>query len=145
MALAVYNPFRMIDSALSRDPMFRDFFREIERPQAQASVLLVPRMNVTENEKAYEVTLEVPGLKKEEIHLEVEGGRLAVWGEKKTETETKDKKYHVREISLGSFRRELVLPDEVDSGKIEAGYDHGHLKITLPKSAEKTARKISVS
>lgn len=146
MALVTYNPFRV----MAQDPFFREFFRGFDTANlpeaAEARVMVVPRMNLEEHDKAYELTVEVPGLPKENIHIEVDGGRLAVWGEKRTEKAEngKDKKFHLREISYGSFRREILLPDDVRADAIEAKYDNGHLKITLPKVEAKVARKIEV-
>lgn len=148
MAITVYNPFRALESSLARDPFFRDFFRDFDRTtSSNEAMLLAPRMNVTEKDGAYEATFEVPGLAKEDVHIELENGRLAVWGEKKSEkTSDKDAKVHVREITYGSFRRELVLPDDVDAEKIAANYDNGHLKLTLPKVVQqKKTRTIALS
>ncbi len=145
MALAVYNPFRIIESSLSRDPFFREFFREAER-NGDVSLVLAPRMNVAERAGAYEVVLEVPGLAKEDVNIEVNEGRLVVWGEKKSEREDKDKKVHVREITYGSFRRELSLPEDVQEDGIQAAYENGHLKLTLPRvDKKKTARKVALA
>lgn len=149
MAITVYNPFRALESSLARDPFFREFFRDLERsaPAATEQLVFAPRMNVSEKEGAYEATFEVPGIAKEDIHVEIDQGRLAIWGEKKTEKTTdKEHKLHVREITYGSFRRELVLPDDVDAEKIAATYDNGHLKLTLPKAVQqKTARRIALA
>lgn len=148
MAISVYSPFRALESSLARDPFFREFFRDLDRGSAPTEQLVfAPRMNVTEKEGAYEATFEVPGLAKEDVHVEVNQGRLAVWGEKKSEKTTeKEHKVHVREISYGSFRRELVLPEDVDADKIAASYDNGHLKLTLPRVVQqKTARRITLS
>lgn len=146
MALVTYNPFRV----MAQDPFFRDFFRGLEGngvpEMPEARVMVVPRMNLEEHDKGYELTVEVPGIDKENIHIEVEGGRLAIWGEKRTERSdgAKDKKYHLREITYGSFRREILLPDDVKADSIEAKYDNGHLRVVLPKVEAKVPRKIEV-
>lgn len=146
MALAVYNPFRLIESSLSRDAFLREFFRENERGNAEVSMVIAPRMNVAERADAYEIVLEVPGMAKEDINVEVNEGRLVVWGEKKTEREDKGKKVHVREISFGSFRRELTLPDDVQPDGISAAYDNGHLRLTLPREEKKkSARRVALA
>ena len=149
MAITVYSPFRALDSTLARDSFFREFFRDFERsaPAAEATALFAPRLNVSEHERAYEATLEIPGIAKEDVHIEVENRRLAVWGEKRAEKATDgERKLHVREITYGSFRRELVLPDDVDAEKIAAAYDNGHLKLTLPRIVkQKTTRQVSIS
>lgn len=146
MALAVYNPLRLLESSFSRDPFFRDFFRDLERTNPETQVLFAPRMNVVEHPEAFEVVLEVPGLTKDDINIEVDQGRLAIWGEKKTEKEEQGKKVHVREITYGSFRRELALPDDVVQDKIQASYDNGHLRLTLPRQDKKAAvRKVGIA
>lgn len=148
MAITVYSPFRALESTLARDSFFRDFFRDLERqaPASEATALFAPRMNVSEHEGAYEATLEIPGIKKEDVHIEVENRRLAVWGEKRSEKRTEgEHKLHVREIVTGSFRRELLLPDDVDADKIAASYDNGHLTLTLPKIVkQKTSRTVAI-
>lgn len=146
MALAVYNPFRLLESGFARDPFFRDLFRELERTNEEMPVMLAPRMNVTERADAYEVVLEVPGLAKEDINVEVNEGKLMVWGEKKVEKEDKNKKVHVREISYGAFRREFVMPDDVRQDAVQAAYENGHLKLTLPRMEKKNAvRKLDIA
>lgn len=154
MALAVYNPLRLLETSFSRDPFFREFFRDMERSMGagtggDVSVVLAPRMNVAERQDAYEVTFEVPGLKKEDINIEVNEGRLAVWGEKKVEREEQGKsgkKEHIREIAYGAFRRELTLPEDVNAEEIQAAYDNGHLKITIPRVVQqKQVRRVNVS
>jgi len=146
MALAVYNPLRLLESSFSRDPFFRDFFRDLERTNQETQVLFAPRMNVVEHPEAFEVVLEVPGLTKDDINIEVDQGRLAIWGEKKTEKEEQGKKVHVREITYGSFRRELALPDDVVQDRIQASYDNGHLRLTLPRQDKKAAvRKVGIA
>ena len=145
MSLVTYSPFRM----MARDPFLRDFFRNELHNGAdlqEARVMVVPRMNLEEKDSAYNLTVEVPGLSKEDIHIEIDAGRLAIWGEKRAEkTEEKGKKFHLREISYGSFRREILLPDDVKAEAIEARYDNGHLAVTLPKVERKLPRKIEVT
>ncbi len=146
MALAVYNPFRVLESSFSRDPFFRELFREGSRTNGEVSLVLAPRMNVTERAESYELTLEVPGLAKEDLNIEVNDGRLAVWGEKKAERQENDKKIHVREIVHGAFRRELTLPEDVRQDGIQAAYENGHLKLTLPREdKKKSARRVALS
>jgi HSP20 family protein len=131
---------------MTRDPFFREFFREFDRSNQETQLLFAPRMNVVEHPEAFEVVLEVPGLTKDDINIEVDQGRLAIWGEKKTEKEDQGKKVHVREITYGSFRRELTLPDDVVQDRIQANYDNGHLKLTLPRQDKKAStRKIGVA
>lgn len=148
MSLVTYSPFRLFETQLSRDPLFRDLLRGFDSGAApdDRPTLLVPRMNVEEKDTHWLLTLELPGLSRDDIHVEVDKGRLAVWGEKKVERaeDKKDRKVHVREISYGSFRRELVLPETVAADQISASYDNGHLVLNLPKVPATAARKIEI-
>lgn len=130
--MTVFNPFR--------DPAFLNFFSFVEPGQPK----LVP-MTVTETAVAYEATYELPGMSKEDIHIELSNGILAVWGEKKQKKS--EDKVLIREGQYGAFRRELTLPEGVDAEKISASYENGVLKITLNKvtATPKKSRVINVT
>lgn len=137
---------RRFDGLLRNDPFYRTFFEGFDFPQVPAvftdeprAGLLLPRMNVEEGESAFKVSLEIPGMNKDDIHVEVEKGRLVVRGEKKEErSETHEKSnIHVREIRYGNFRRELVLPDNVDATNIGGSYKDGVLTLTVPKAEKR--------
>lgn len=149
------NALRRFDGLLRNDPFYRSFFEGFDFPQLPSLAgdesqpgLLLPRMNVEEQEAAFKLTLEIPGMNKDDIHVEVDKGRLVVRGEKKEErSETREKtNVHVREIRYGSFRRELVLPESVDTAHIAGGYKDGVLTLTLPKVEKKNgATRVSLS
>jgi HSP20 family protein len=103
-----------------------------------------PRVNVEENDGGFELTAEVPGMKKEDISIDVKDRTLTISGERKLEEEKKDKNYHVCERSYGEFSRTFTLPDNVDAGKIEAEYDQGVLKLSIPKKEEAKPKEIKV-
>ena len=105
-----------------------------------------PRVEINETDKAYELTVEVPGVRKEEIHVETEDGTLRLWGEKKTENKSEQENCCFSERSYGSFERRFKLPDHVDAGKIEAHYRDGLLELRIPKAeqAQKKAIEIKV-
>jgi HSP20 family protein len=104
----------------------------------------MPEVNVTETEKAVEVTAEIPGMKPEEVKLEMHEGALWIMGEKIEEKEEKGKTFHRVERRTGAFRRILPLPAEVEEGKIEAKVTNGILMITLPKAEKAAPRKIEI-
>lgn len=149
------NALRRFDGLLRNDPFYRSFFEGFDFPTLPALAndetqpgLLLPRMNVEEQDSGFRLTLEIPGMNKDDIHVEVDKGRLVVRGEKKEErTETKEKtNIHVREIRYGSFRRELVLPENVDTANISGGYKDGVLTLTLPKVEKKNgATRVSLA
>jgi HSP20 family protein len=104
----------------------------------------LPEVNVAETEKAVEVTMELPGMKPEEVKVEILEGRLWVTGEKKEEQEEKGKTFHRIERKTGQFRRVLPLPTKVQAERVEAKMNEGVLKIVLPKTEEARPTAIPV-
>lgn len=105
-----------------------------------------PAVDITEREKAYEITAELPGMDEKNIEVKVTDGSLTIKGEKHEEKEEKKKNYYLHERHFGSFERRFGLPDGVDADKIEAAFKKGVLTVTLPKKpeAQKPAKKIEV-
>jgi HSP20 family protein len=110
----------------------------------ESGMKFVPEANVLETEKAVEVTLDLPGMKPEDVKLEVREGRLFVSGEKREEKEEKGKTFHRIERRSGAFLRAIPLPALVDDAKAEAKFAEGVLKVTLPKTAEAMPKMIPV-
>jgi HSP20 family protein len=105
----------------------------------------LPRTNVQENDNAFVFTLEMPGLTRENIEVNVEGDTLVVKGSKSDTTESAEDKGHVhREFSASRFERTIHVGDAVDTEHITAKMQDGVLTITLPKRVEKVGRKIDV-
>lgn len=105
-----------------------------------------PSVDVAEDDKAYKITAELPGLEPKDIDISISGDMLLFKGEKKAEKETKDKNYYMSERSFGAFQRAFALPDGIDRDKVAADLAKGVLTITLPKTAaaQKPAKKIAV-
>ena len=103
----------------------------------------IPSVNITENKDEYSVSLAVPGMKKDDFKIDVNGNMLTISCEKDETKKEKDKKYTRKEYSYSSFSRSFTLPDEVNREKIDARYEDGLLKISLPRKeeAKKTAAK----
>ena len=104
----------------------------------------VPSLDVSETAEAYEVSVDLPGVKPEDVKLEVHDGQLSVSGKRENVLEKKDKNFHRVERSSGSFYRSIALPNEIDNEKVEAAYDKGVLHIKLPKSAKSQPKKIEI-
>lgn len=98
----------------------------------------IPAVEMTETDKAYKLSIEVPGMEASEIDVSVDGDILVVSGEKKEECEEKEKNYLYSERSYGAFERRIELPAGADSENIKAQVRKGVLRITLPKT-EKAA------
>lgn len=103
-----------------------------------------PLINVTEDQDAYRVRAELPGIKSDELDITVTGKSLAIAGERKIVDESDGARYHRREREAGSFRRMVSLPGPIDAGKVEASCNNGILTVTLPKAEEAKPRQISV-
>jgi len=103
----------------------------------------IPAVNITEDLNDFKVSLAIPGMKKEDLNIDVEGNMLSISCEKEESKEEKDKKFTRREYSYNSFCRNFSLPDEVNKEKIEARYENGVLHLMLPKKEE--ARKALTS
>ena len=128
-------------------PSLRRMFDTSPMPAMEAGFsLAMPAVEVTEDEKAYKVSAELPGLGAKDVEISISGDMLVIKGEKQHQSEKKDTNYHMTERSYGTFQRSFALPDRIDRDKITADLSKGVLTIALPKSAEgqKPAKKIEV-
>lgn len=110
----------------------------------QEGAMFAPRANVAETEREYEITLDLPGLKPEEVNVELKENQLWVSGERRHEAEEKGKTYHRIEQAYGRFRRVIPLASQVKTDAIEAEYRDGVLRITVPKSEAAQPKRIEV-
>ncbi|MEX1063425.1 MAG: Hsp20/alpha crystallin family protein [Balneolaceae bacterium] len=104
-----------------------------------------PRIDVAESEQRYEVKVYLPGMKKDEISVNLENGLLTVSGERKIQNEEKQKKFHRVETSYGSFSRSFQLPENIDPESVNATYKDGILEITVDKSEENVRKQIKIA
>ena len=105
---------------------------------------VIPSANLVETETEFEVTVELPGIDRGDVHIELRNGDLWITGEKKEEKEEKGRTLHRVERCGGKFRRVIPLPGSIEESKIEATYKDGILKISLPKSTEAQPRHIEI-
>lgn len=105
-----------------------------------------PAIDLTENDKSYKITAELPGMEPGNVEVTVSGDTLIIKGEKRQEKEEKDENHYLSERSFGSFQRSFSLPTGVDRDKIGAELSKGVLTVALPKTAEaqKQQKKIEV-
>ena len=118
-----------------------------DEPGFGRDAFLAPLLDVEETDKAYEVSVELPGIDQKDLDVSVADGVLTIKGEKKAESEAKDKgRLHV-ERSYGAFQRSLALPADADDGKIDAAFKNGVLKLAIAKKAEAkpSGRKIAIA
>jgi len=142
-------PFQTSDSLQKmRRDMDESFSRFFSKPLAVAGVPafeFVPAINIKETEKAFEISVEVAGMKPEEIETTLTGDVLTIKGEKKKEKEETKGDYHLTERGFGSFSRSFRLPSQVERDKLKAKCEDGVLNLTLPKSANEKVTKIQIS
>jgi HSP20 family protein len=126
-------------------PSLRRMF-DIEPMRRSSFTFSVPAIDLSEDEKAYKISAELPGIDAKDIDVSVTGDMLVLKGEKRQEKEEKEKNYHFSERTYGSFQRAFELPSSVDRTKVAADFSKGVLTITLPKTAEaqKPVKKIEV-
>jgi HSP20 family protein len=118
---------------------FEDFFKpwnDMLDFNGWGRTLNVPAVNITDTPEAYNLSLAVPGLTKSDFKIDVEGNMLTISSEKEENKEEKESRYTRKEYSYSSFSRSFSLPEEVNSEKIDAVYENGVLKVTLPKKEE---------
>ena len=135
------------------DPMFSDSFdnamRRFFAPMAfdvEHAPLLKMRVDVTENDKAYEVKADIPGVRKDDINVRIDGNVVQIDAEARSEKETKGNGDKVlrSERYQGSISRTFSLASDIDESKVAAHYADGVLSLTLPKKAATSARKIAI-
>ncbi len=121
------------------DRLFADFF---ERPSGDFG-RFTPPADLYETDEAYEVEMELPGFSRDDVQVTIEQGMLTISG-RRAEERTEDENYHLRERSVGRFSRGFSLPASIEADQVEARFDEGLLRVTLPKAAEARTRKIEV-
>ncbi len=122
------------------------FFNDSVTRAGGSAYSFVPRVDILEAEKSFEIQLAVPGLEKEDFKIDLDDNRLTMSGERKFAKEKKENNFYRVETQYGNFSRSFTLPDNVDSTKITAAYKNGILEITVPKDQkklEKTTIKVN--
>ncbi|SKC83517.1 Hsp20/alpha crystallin family protein [Ohtaekwangia koreensis] len=130
-------------------PLFDRDFIDLESDLFPSRLgINIPTANVTETSKEFKLELAAPGLERKDFNVEVENHVLRISAEKEEEKKEKNGEYSRREYSFNSFIRSFSLPDNVKEGSIDAKYENGVLKVSIPKEKETPARptqKVAVS
>jgi HSP20 family protein len=148
--MSALTPLSRIDQL---DDLFPDMFRRFMRPAAFPTALAGfdrtndIRVDVTETDNTFDIRAEVPGFKKEEIRVSIDGNYVSISAETKREKEEKTGKGErtlVKELYYGSASRSFSLPQDVDEKNSVAKYEDGVLKLTLPKKTETSRKTLSI-
>src|SRR5699024_9305526 len=141
MTLVRYNrPNNMMSKRFS--DIMDEFFNDAVQTRRDS---FVPGIDIAETDSQFEISAELPGLKKEDINISLDNGRLSISGERNMKKEEEGKTFHRVETSYGSFSRSFQLPDNVDEESINASYENGLLNITVDKSADKVKKQIEIN
>ena len=122
------------------------FFSDAMSRSGGSAYDFVPKVDIIENEKSFEIQLVAAGMSKDDFKIDLKENRLTVTGERKFTRKLDEKHYRSIESQYGAFKREFVLPEHVDADKIEAKYSDGILELVIPKDEkklEKTTIKVA--
>src|SRR5664279_5448844 len=146
MPIIRWDPFRDVLSLQNRmNSLFQDYARGSGENEAVTTASFVPPVDVYEDEHKVVLNLEVPGIKQEDLKIQVENNSLTISGERKFEKEEKEENFHRIERRYGSFYRAFTLPSTVDTENVAASYNAGVLKLELKKKPEAQPKQIKVN
>lgn len=140
------DPFFSLQRSMNR--LFEDAFGGSTMPAAGDTgdvYSVMPQMNISENDKEFRVTAELPGVAEKDVDVTLDDDILTIRGEKKVEKKEEKENYHVVERSYGQFQRSIRVPHSVKGDQVQARVENGVLTIVLPKNqAQEKARHIEV-
>ena len=137
MSIARYNTAMNDFLPISFGNLVERFFNESVSRSGGASYAFVPKVDIIENETAFEIHLAVPGVSKEDFKIDLKDHHLTISGERRLGTEKSENNFKLVESQYGSFRRSFALPENVDGEKINASYKDGILALVVPKDEKK--------
>jgi len=144
MELVPWRPFGELDSVRNEmDRLWNRLFRQTPS-MGTFTEEWSPSVDISETKDKLVIKAELPGLDAKDVNVSISGDLLTIKGEKKMEEEEKDEHHHYMERYYGSFQRSFQLPVNVKTGKIEATFDKGVLKVTLPKTEEAKKKEIEI-
>ncbi|QKF73131.1 heat-shock protein Hsp20 [Aliarcobacter faecis] len=133
MFLTKFDPFKQLKE------IEKNLYNQVSNNEGVTA--FVPIVNTREDEKGFYVDVDLPGVKKEDIKVDINKGILTISGERKTKEEIKQEDYYKVETYFGKFSRSFTLPDNADIENIEAKNDNGVLEIVIPKLKEDISKK----
>ena len=140
--LSEWRPFT--HGIRGRPSIFDDLFGETLRDDAPEALRFVPCVDVVETADAYELEVEVPGMKPDEVSVTLSGDALVIQGEKRRDDQRQGDQWHVSERAYGGFQRSFTFPAAIDPDSIEATSDHGVLRVRVAKAREAQPRRIEI-
>ena len=143
MSLIRYNyPWNLLNT-LQRD-LYNPDFRLNDDDASAATASWAPSVDISEDDKAFTLRADIPGVEPKDIDISMEKGVLTIRGERQHSSEESEKGFHRQERQQGVFMRRFSLPDSVNAEAIEAHSKDGVLELVLPKTPAQQPRKIEV-
>jgi HSP20 family protein len=144
MSTIRWEPYRDLVSLQERmNRLFNDSLSRWSGEETYGS--WTPPVDIFEKNESLVILAELPGLRREDIDISVEGGTLTLRGERRRDNEVKEESYYRVERRYGVFARSFSLPTSVDAEKIQATYSGGLLRIELPKAEEARPKRVEIS
>jgi HSP20 family protein len=140
MSIVRYNSTLNEFVPTSFNSLIDRFFNESLSRAGGSAYSFVPKVDILEDEKAYEIHMAVPGLNKDDFKIDLNDNFLTISGERKFTQEKKENNYHSIETQYGNFSRSFSLPENVDVNKINAKYNNGILELVIPKDEKKVLK-----
>jgi len=142
MSMVRYEPWSLFDQL--RREMERGLSTHPTEDSSIATSDWAPAVDIKENDDNFVIVADIPGVKPEDIEVQMDNGVLTIKGERETEKKEEGEDYKRIERNFGSFYRRFSLPDTADPEKVTAASDHGVLQITVGKQERSQPKKISV-
>ena len=146
MALVQWQPFREIsDIQQEMNRLFNDVLAPDSNRRNRGVSSFTPAAEIEETENNYHLRLEVPGMKAEDLNIEVTADAVSIRGERKSETKTEENGISRSEFRYGQFQRVIPLPGRINHQNVEAEHKDGIIKLTLPKAEEERNKVVKVN
>jgi HSP20 family protein len=141
-----WDPFRDMEELSNRMGRLFRWSGGNGEHEALAAADWVPACDITETDSEYRILMELPRIKKEDVHVKLQDGVLSIEGERREETEKKEAKLHRRELSYGHFVRRFTMPADADDARVDATFRDGMLTLTVAKSKSKatSAKEVAI-
>lgn len=146
MSMVPWNPFSELETLLDRYQRMSG--KSAQTPAGREAMKVndwSPAVDISETAEEYLIKAELPEIKKEDVKVTVEEGVLTIQGERKYESEEKNRKHHRVERFYGSFARSFHLPEDTDTSAIRAEFTEGMLNLHLPKMEKPATRSVEIN
>jgi len=144
MALIRWDPLRELDSLQGDMNRLFDRFFEGRPANGIGRARWIPAMDVVEKEDHLELRADLPGMREDDVNIEVKDSVLTISGERRSDHEEKGEGYHRVERAFGHFSRSVNLPDGIDPGEVTADFNDGVLQVRIPKPKESTPTRVQI-